>query len=332
MVRIALRLMEQMPPGSMVRCLMTDLRRVPNSNRMTGSCSPRAILLTLFLAAGTVGWSQPSGGAITMWGYPFVEQDFVWVLDQSCSMGWGSPLPLQVMKAEVTAAVAQLQPGQRFSVIAFSDSYASFAAVPVDATQANRDAAIAWINGLQPMGGTCLAPAVIAALASLASVPGNDKAVLVCCDGAPNCPGGATELANIAAANTSGVAIHAFLLGSSSSAATFMQTLAQQNGGIFVDTSLPVPPFYRRGDATDDGSVNLVDVIFVLEYLFSQGPLAGCPDAADADASGSLSLTDPIYLLTYLFQQGPTPPPPGPQHCGPWVPGSLGPCVQLSCP
>ncbi len=65
---------------------------------------------------------------------------------------------------------------------------------------------------------------------------------------------------------------------------------------------------FRRGDATDDGSVNLLDVLRTLELIFL--PLGGieCFDVLDVNDNGSLGVADALYLLEYLFLQ--TVPPP----------------------
>lgn len=76
---------------------------------------------------------------------------------------------------------------------------------------------------------------------------------------------------------------------------------------------------FRRGDANGDGSVNLLDGIVLLNYLFVPGSATpSCQDAADLNDSGSLSLPDVVLLLNYLFVPG-SPPPvaPGPISCGP---------------
>ncbi len=73
-------------------------------------------------------------------------------------------------------------------------------------------------------------------------------------------------------------------------------------------------PQFVRGDATDDGLVNLADPIYLLSYLFTQGPPAPCEDAADANDTGSLDLSDAIYLLNYLFTNGLPPEPPFPDE------------------
>ena len=58
------------------------------------------------------------------------------------------------------------------------------------------------------------------------------------------------------------------------------------------------------------------DAILFLGYLFTQGPPPLCDDAADVNDSGSLNLADVIHLLQYLFVPGSAPPPPPFPDCG----------------
>lgn len=69
---------------------------------------------------------------------------------------------------------------------------------------------------------------------------------------------------------------------------------------------------FLRGDATNDGGVNIADAIFILSYLFTSGTVPSCGDAADVDDSGGINIGDAIYLLTYLFSNGLQPPQPFP--------------------
>jgi hypothetical protein len=75
-------------------------------------------------------------------------------------------------------------------------------------------------------------------------------------------------------------------------------------------------PFFRRGDASGDGKVDIGDAIHSLNYLFMGGPSPACLDAADADDNGEVEITDAIGILRHLFLGGgPLPPPFG--ECGP---------------
>jgi len=79
---------------------------------------------------------------------------------------------------------------------------------------------------------------------------------------------------------------------------------------------LPPLPVFLRGDPDGNGTVQLTDGIFLLNFLFLGGDSPGCFDAADADNNGTIQMTDGIYLLNYLFLGGAPPPEPF-EGCGP---------------
>jgi len=62
------------------------------------------------------------------------------------------------------------------------------------------------------------------------------------------------------------------------------------------------------GDFNDDGAVNLLDVTYLVKYLYIGGP-EPIPEAtaADIDANGSVDIRDVVYLIRYLFKGGPPP-------------------------
>ena len=72
---------------------------------------------------------------------------------------------------------------------------------------------------------------------------------------------------------------------------------------------------FRRGDANDDGRVDISDSIFVLSHLFLGGDTPPCRDAADADDNGALELTDGVFINTFLFLGGNARPAPGVAEC-----------------
>lgn len=75
-------------------------------------------------------------------------------------------------------------------------------------------------------------------------------------------------------------------------------------------------PRFVRGDANIDGHVDIGDVIHILSYLFGTGAPPLCLDAADINDDAYLgnespiNLADPVYLLDFLFGDGPTIPAP----------------------
>ncbi len=73
---------------------------------------------------------------------------------------------------------------------------------------------------------------------------------------------------------------------------------------------------FRRGDANEDGSVDIGDAIFMLYALMLGGPGSNCKDAADANDSGTQDIADIIFVLNYQFTGGQEPPAPGVSSCG----------------
>ncbi len=94
------------------------------------------------------------------------------------------------------------------------------------------------------------------------------------------------------------------------------------SGSILVATrigrregSLPEPLFHR-GDADNNGKVEITDPMRTLNYLFRAGEPLPCEDAADTNDDGKIDLTDAVDMLNWLFLEGPEPRPPGPGACG----------------
>ena len=62
-----------------------------------------------------------------------------------------------------------------------------------------------------------------------------------------------------------------------------------------------------RGDANEDGDLDISDAVAILSCLFTGG---ACPDsacAADASGDGASDIADAIFLIEYLFLAGPRP-------------------------
>ena len=72
---------------------------------------------------------------------------------------------------------------------------------------------------------------------------------------------------------------------------------------------------FLRGDANDDGKVNIADPIWIINELFREGPATGCQVAADANADELVTLADAMYLIDYRFLGGAAPSAPFPE-CG----------------
>ncbi|MBN2226703.1 MAG: C10 family peptidase [candidate division Zixibacteria bacterium] len=74
--------------------------------------------------------------------------------------------------------------------------------------------------------------------------------------------------------------------------------------------ALPGEP-YVCGDANGDENVNLLDILFVISYLYGtpKGPAPDPIESADVNADDSVNLLDVLYVIDYLYgtPQGPEP-------------------------
>jgi hypothetical protein len=61
------------------------------------------------------------------------------------------------------------------------------------------------------------------------------------------------------------------------------------------------------GDVTNDQKVNVVDVVYLINYIFIGGPPPSPLKAGDVNRDCLVDLEDVAYLIKYLFLNGPPP-------------------------
>jgi len=61
------------------------------------------------------------------------------------------------------------------------------------------------------------------------------------------------------------------------------------------------------GDTDNSNNVNLLDITFLINYLYKDGPSPEHEWLADPDASGGINLLDITFLINYLYKEGPDP-------------------------
>ena len=88
---------------------------------------------------------------------------------------------------------------------------------------------------------------------------------------------------------------------------------------------------FSRGDGNGDGRITVTDGVIVAQNIFANRiVLFDCKDMLDINDDGALNTADPVYLLTYLFLQGPTPPAPF-KACGRDPTNDALSCAQANC-
>ncbi|MFH2054924.1 MAG: S8 family serine peptidase [bacterium] len=68
---------------------------------------------------------------------------------------------------------------------------------------------------------------------------------------------------------------------------------------------LAAPPLC--GDANADGAVGITDAVYLIQYIFNNGPEPVPYIAGDANCDEIVNITDAVYLIQYIFGGGPAP-------------------------
>lgn len=61
------------------------------------------------------------------------------------------------------------------------------------------------------------------------------------------------------------------------------------------------------GDIDGDNSITLLDITFLINFLYKGGPAPDSMENADVNNSGSVNILDILYLIKYLYKSGPPP-------------------------
>ncbi len=64
---------------------------------------------------------------------------------------------------------------------------------------------------------------------------------------------------------------------------------------------------YICGDVNNDGGIDLLDITFLIAYLYKEGPVPDSLWAADPDGNEIINILDITYLISFLYKSGPEP-------------------------
>ncbi len=167
-----------------------------------------------------------------------------YVLDMSCSMGWGS-LPYTNLDGatmsgprwdraivELARSISGLSENFEFNIILYDCSTSQWQPEMQEANETNKQAALGWVHTYAPGGATGTGPSVSQALADKE----NDLVVLLT-DGAPNCGAYGTNghRTMISSNNTQAATINVFGIAASGQYRAFCQQVAADSGGSYFD-------------------------------------------------------------------------------------------------
>jgi hypothetical protein len=61
------------------------------------------------------------------------------------------------------------------------------------------------------------------------------------------------------------------------------------------------------GDANADIAINILDITYLIKYLYQGGPPPAWFNSADVNSDGNINILDITYLIAYLYMSGPEP-------------------------
>jgi len=75
----------------------------------------------------------------------------------------------------------------------------------------------------------------------------------------------------------------------------------------FVPGKIVVYAPYICGDVDNDQKIDLLDILYLIDYKFKDGPAPESLESADVNMDGNVNLLDILYLIEYKFKDGPAP-------------------------
>ena len=85
-------------------------------------------------------------------------------------------------------------------------------------------------------------------------------------------------------------------------------TFYADNKGFFSTAdSMHIDVKYDCGNVNGAGTINILDVSYLLKYLYKGGPEPIPPEAGDANGNGTVNILDIVYLISYMYRGGPEP-------------------------
>lgn len=89
----------------------------------------------------------------------------------------------------------------------------------------------------------------------------------------------------------------------------YLSATASSALAVTDEDSCSIEVFVQRGDADNDGLINITDAVYLINYIFSSGP---APEpmvlAGDADCNDLTNISDAVAIIDFIFNSGSPPP------------------------
>jgi len=71
--------------------------------------------------------------------------------------------------------------------------------------------------------------------------------------------------------------------------------------------TITINPVFVCGDLDDNGDINVLDIVFLIDFKFKNGPAPEPMQAADVNSDGEVNVLDIVWLIDYKFKGGAAP-------------------------
>jgi len=159
--------------------------------------------------------------------------------DSSGSMSQGNSL--EFIRGFLTSGISQLSDGDQFSVTFYSWLLFSYPTTeePADAGPETREAALEFVNSVNPSGGSCMKMGLFKAFLYASKSTARNKMIFLISDGMSTCPGHDPTvyreevLAEVPEGNVENIPIHTICLIGGEADQDLMSLLSTQSNGTF---------------------------------------------------------------------------------------------------
>ncbi len=101
------------------------------------------------------------------------------------------------------------------------------------------------------------------------------------------------------------------MLPSDGSTVTYDPHYSSETGSSECESHLigvpPEPCHLICGDVDNDGLVNILDIVYLINYKYKEGPAPYILRLGDADGIDPINILDIVYLINYKYKEGPNP-------------------------
>ena len=81
----------------------------------------------------------------------------------------------------------------------------------------------------------------------------------------------------------------------------------RSSGNYWDYATIKYSQSFSRGDVDGNGSIDIGDIIYLLNYLYRGGSPPEPQETGDCNCTGFIDIGDVVYLINYLFRSGPPP-------------------------